>query len=74
MANKPHTEPHNINTDKELPIILEKQLKRKEVSIGEEKGTSVFCKDIVTSRSVKRPWLKYLQFNVLLTNTIKKLL
>ena len=34
-------EPHNINIDKELPIMLEKQLKRNEVSIKEQKGTSL---------------------------------
>ena len=49
MANEPRREPYNIITDEELPIMLEKQLKGKEVSIGEEKGTVVFYSDIVTS-------------------------
>ena len=53
MANEPHREPHNIITDEELPIMLQKQLKGKEVSIGEEKGTVVFYSDIVTSSIVK---------------------
>ena len=34
-------EPYNNNIDKELPIMLEKQLKRNEVSIREQKGTSL---------------------------------
>ena len=41
MTNK-HTQLFNINIDAELSITMEKQLKEKEVSIGEEKGTSVF--------------------------------
>lgn len=49
MANEPHREPYNIITDEELPIMLQKQLKGKEVSIGEEKGTFVFYSETVTS-------------------------
>ena len=48
MASEPHTE-YNINTDGELLIMLEKQSKGKEVSIGEEKGTFVFYSETVTS-------------------------
>ena len=58
MANETHTELHNIITDKELPIMLEKQLKGKKVSIREEKGTSVFYKDIVTSSIGKKTVVK----------------
>ena len=48
MANELHTESH-INIDEELSIMLEKQMQEKKVIIGEEKGTSVFYSDTVTS-------------------------
>ena len=49
MTNEPHIEPYNITIGEQLPITLEKQLKGKEVRIGEEKGTSVFYSDTVIS-------------------------
>ena len=49
MANEPHTEPQNIKIEEELCILQEKQLNRKEVSIGKQKGTSGFYSDKVTS-------------------------
>ena len=39
---------HNLNIDEKLPITLEKRIQRKEISFGDEKGTSVLYTDIVT--------------------------
>ena len=43
------SEPYKIKINEELPIKLEKQLKGKEVSIGDQKGNSSFYSDTVTS-------------------------
>ena len=41
MANESYIQWCNIIIDKELPLTLEKYIKWREVSIGEEKDTSV---------------------------------
>ena len=47
MTKESCRELFNINIDKELPITLEKHIQGKEISIGEEKVTSVLDSDIV---------------------------
>ena len=47
-----------INIDKELPLTLEKHMKKKEPRI-EKKGTSVFFSNIIML-SLWKLWLKYL--------------
>ena len=48
------SEPYKININEDLPIKLEKKLNRKEVSIGDQKGNSVFYSDTVTSSNGKK--------------------
>ena len=66
------SEPYKININEDLPIKLEKKLKGKEVSIGDQKGNSVFIVTQLPLVMAKRPRLNHLQLNILLTSTMNK--